>query len=159
MVIFLSCPLQSFPHSLAFNNLCLKKAKNDLGDQVRLDKCPQKSRPFETGANFMQHQNTIVKIPQFRAKAAQPVNAPFMKCAVTVQREGLFICAEFSFIKVTHGWKYAITRWIYKRLEMNKGFGQEESPQALAHHQTALFKEKGKTPPSASIKGKLGWKC
>lgn len=42
---------------------------------------------------------------------------------------------------------------------MNKGFGQEESPQALAHHQTAPFKETDKTPPSvASIKEKQTWK-
>lgn len=62
-----------------------------------------KVRPFETGVNFMQRQNTIVKIPQVRAKALQAINVPFMKCAVSVQREGLFICTEFSFIKVTHG--------------------------------------------------------
>lgn len=59
--------------------------------------------PFEARANFSQHQNTIVKIPQLRAKASQPINALFMKSAVTVRREGLFICTEFSFIKVTHG--------------------------------------------------------
>lgn len=80
-----------------------QKVKNDLEDQVRLDKWPQKIMPFETSANFMQHQNTIVKIPELRAKASQPINAPFMKCAVTVQREDPFICTQFSFIKVTHG--------------------------------------------------------
>lgn len=93
------------------------------------DEWPQKIMRFETSANFMQRQATIVKIPQLRGKALEAINVPFMKGAVTVQREGLFICTEFSFIKVTHGWKYAITRCIYKRLEMNKGFGQEESPQ------------------------------
>lgn len=89
--------------SFTFNNLCLKKVENNLDDQVRLNKWPQKILPFETAANFMQHQNTIVKIPQLRAKASQPLKAPFMKCAVTVQREGLFICTGLSFIKVTHG--------------------------------------------------------
>lgn len=93
----------SSPFSYALNNFCLKKVKNDLDDGVGLDKWPQKRMPFETGANFMQHQNTIVKIPQLREKASQPANAPFMKHAVMVQREDLFICAELSFIKVTHG--------------------------------------------------------
>lgn len=58
---------------------------------------------LKPGANFMQHQNTIVKIPELRAKASQPINAPFMKRAVRVQRGDPFICTQLSFIKVTHG--------------------------------------------------------
>lgn len=46
----------------------------------------RKCLPFEAGANSMQHQNTIVKIPQLGARASQPINAPFMKCAAAVQR-------------------------------------------------------------------------
>lgn len=66
-VTFLSFPPHFLPLTyllLKFSVvLCLKKVKNNLVDEVRLDKWPHKVGPFETSVNFMQRQNAIVKIP------------------------------------------------------------------------------------------------
>lgn len=76
----------------------------------------------------MQHQNTIVpkSEPPRRSKCMAAHESPLMKCSVSMWRECLFICTEFSFIKVVHGGECAIAHRIHKRL---KDLGEENASQ------------------------------